>query len=68
ARGPVALQTLLLGALFILATFIVFGALAWLAGSLGTRMQGTKKTRQWLNRLAGVVFIGLAVRLALADR
>lgn len=68
ARGPVALQTLVLGALFILATFIVFGALAWLAGSLGTRMQGTKKTRQWLNRLAGVVFIGLAVRLALADR
>jgi threonine/homoserine/homoserine lactone efflux protein len=39
ARGSVALQTLSLGVLFILATLLVFGAIAWFSGAIGERMQ-----------------------------
>ncbi|MGB6105564.1 MAG: LysE family translocator [Pusillimonas sp.] len=68
ARGSVALQTLSLGGLFMLATLLVFGILAWFSGALGERMQKSQATQRWLNRTAGLVFLGLAVKLALANR
>jgi len=51
-----------------LATFVVFGAIAWFAGLLGERMQRSPHAGMILNRLAGTVFAGLAVKLALAER
>jgi threonine/homoserine/homoserine lactone efflux protein len=68
ARGSVALQTLSLGALFMLATFLVFGAIAWFAGCIGARLNESQRAQQWLNRLASVVFLGLALRLVAASR
>ena len=68
ARGSVALQTLLLGALFMLATLLVFGVLAWFAGALGEKMQSSARWQKLLNRAAGVVFLGLAVKLAMSHR
>lgn len=68
ARGSVALQTLSLGALFMLATLLVFGMLAWFSGALGERIQKSHTAQRVLNRLAGVVFLGLAVKLALSNR
>lgn len=68
ARGSVALQTLALGALFMLATLLVFGALACFAGALGQKMQGSAGWQRLLNRAAGVVFLGLAVKLAMSQR
>ena len=65
ARGSVALQTISLGVLFMLATLLVFGLLAWFSGSLGERMRRSRRAQVTLNRIAGVVFLGLAVRLAL---
>lgn len=67
-RGPVALQTLSLGALFMLATLLVFGLVAWFAGTLGQRMQASPAAQIALHRLAGLVFLGLAVKLALSHR
>jgi len=68
ARGSVALQTLSLGALFMLATLLVFGALAWFSGTLGERLQKSRTLQRLLNRIAGIVFLGLAIKLALSNR
>ncbi|MCC2596294.1 LysE family translocator [Pusillimonas sp. MFBS29] len=68
ARGSVALQTLSLGALFMLATLLVFGALAWFSGTLGERLQKSHTLQRLLNRFAGIVFVGLAIKLALSNR
>ena len=63
---PVAAQMTLLGGLFILVTLIVFGAIALLAGTLCSWLTHTPKVQIRLNRIAGVVFAGLAIKLASA--
>lgn len=68
ARGPLWLQIVLLGAVFILATIVVFGAVACLAGSLGQWLGRSPGAQRIMNRLAGVVFLGLALKLATARR
>ena len=68
ARGPVAPQLLALGAVFILATLLVFGAIAVGSGLFGTLLQRSARARRALNWLAGTVFVGLAARLATAQR
>ena len=68
ARGSLPLQMLLLGAVFILSTILVFGAIALTAGTLGEWMKQSEKAQKIMNRLAGVIFIGLAARLLLAQR
>lgn len=68
ARGSVALQTLSLGALFILATLLVFGVIAWFSGAIGERMQRSHVAQRILNRVAGTVFVGLALKLAFMGR
>ncbi|WP_305044226.1 LysE family translocator [Geoalkalibacter sp.] len=67
-RGPVWVQILLLGGLFILATLLVFGGIALLAGTLGTWLNRSPRVQRLLNRLAGAVFIGLALTLAFSGR
>lgn len=68
ARGPIWAQVMLLGGLFILATILVFGAVAILAGTLGQWLMGSVRAQVVINRLAGVVFLGLAFKLATAQR
>jgi threonine/homoserine/homoserine lactone efflux protein len=68
ARGPVAPQLLVLGAVFILSTLLVFGAIAVGSGLFGTLLQRSARARRALNWLAGTVFVGLAARLATAQR
>ncbi|AMV73485.1 LysE family translocator [Desulfuromonas carbonis] len=64
ARGPLAPQLLLLGALFILATLLVFGAIALLAATLAARLADTPRLQRWLHRAAGGIFLALALQLA----
>ncbi|NLC36361.1 MAG: LysE family translocator [Alcaligenaceae bacterium] len=68
ARGPIGLQMLLLGGLFIVATLLVFGAVALFSGAIGERLQKSTRAQVWLNRCAGVVFLGLAARLLVSQR
>ena len=68
ARGSVALQMLLLGSFFMVSTLLVFGAVACFAGFLGDRLQRSGALQKTLNRVAGAIFIGLAVRLLMAER
>jgi threonine/homoserine/homoserine lactone efflux protein len=67
-RGSLPLQLLLLGATFIAATVLVFGAIALLAGTLGGWLKRSPLVQRGLNWAAGAVFIGLAVSLLLAKR
>ncbi|AZX41876.1 IS481 family transposase [Bordetella pertussis] len=66
--GPMGWQIVELGAVFMLATLLVFGAIAVFSGGFGRLLQRSARAQRWLNRLAGLVFIGLALRLATASR
>lgn len=68
AYGPLALQTIVLGVLFMLAALIVFSAIAFFSGAFGQLLQRSPIASLWLNRVTGVVFLGLAIRLATASR
>jgi threonine/homoserine/homoserine lactone efflux protein len=68
SRGPMTLQLLLLGGVFILATILVFGSIALLAGTLGEWLNRSEKTQWIMNRVAGTVFVGLALKLATTGR
>jgi len=63
--GAMAPQMLTLGFLFIVATIIIFGAISILAGSLGERLKRSQRARLILNRLAGALFVALAINLIL---
>lgn len=68
AHGSVALQIACFGVVFGLATLLVFGAIACFSGAFGAVLQRSVRAQWWLNRLAGVVFLGLALRLATVQR
>lgn len=67
-RGSVAAQLMVLGLVFMLATWLVFGAIACFSGVFGALLQRSAWAQHWLNRVAGLVFLALAVRLAMAHR
>jgi len=68
ARGSMARQVMLLGLVFMLATLLVFGAIACFSGAFGAILQRSARAQRLLNRVAGLVFLGLALRLATAQR
>ena len=68
ARGSIPLQMIGLGALFMLATALVFGAIAALAGTLGQALARSSRIRRVMNRVAAAVFAGLALRLIVSGR
>lgn len=65
ARGPVVPQVLVLGAVFMVATFAVFGGVAWAAGFVGGWLRRTPRAQVVMNRVAAAVFVVLALRLLL---
>lgn len=66
AQGPVGLQTAILGSLFTLQGALIFGSLGYFSGHVGQWLAKSRKASQWLDRIAGAVFIGLGLRLILA--
>ncbi|MBN2428277.1 MAG: LysE family translocator [Deltaproteobacteria bacterium] len=68
ARGPLTLQIVLLGMVFILSTVLIFGGVAVLAGTLGQWLNRSPKIQQLMNRTAGLVFVTLALKLATTER
>lgn len=67
-QGPVALQILWFGWLFIVAATLVFGIVVLAADALRARLARSARTQRGLNRAAALVFVGLAARLVLAER
>lgn len=68
SRGPLTQQLLLLGAIFMVATILIFGGIALLAGMLGTWLTRSPGLQRVLNRMTAVLFVGLALKLALSER
>lgn len=68
ARGPISLQMLMLGGIFIVATILVFGSAALIGGSLGNRLNRSERAQTLMNRVAGSIYIGLALKLATTGR
>lgn len=67
-HGPLLPQILLLGLLFIISTILVFGGVSILAGTIGAYFRKSPRAEVILNRLAGSVFLALAIKLALSKR
>ena len=67
-RGSLTLQMVLLGGIFILATILIFGAIALLAGTLGSWLMRSDKAQIVMNRVASLVFVALALKLATTQR
>ncbi|MBC3936452.1 LysE family translocator [Undibacterium sp. CY7W] len=67
-RGAIAPQFFQLGGIFILATLLAFGSIAWFAASAGQRLRRSASAQRWLNRSAALVFAGLAAKLAFSQR
>ena len=66
--GPVAPQIFVFGAVFIVATFLVFGSIAIFSGVFGNLLLRSARGQRWLNRITAIVFVGLAVKLATSQR
>jgi threonine/homoserine/homoserine lactone efflux protein len=57
-----------LGAVFMLATLVVFVLYAWASAVVRERVLGTPALLRWVQRSLGMLVIGFAARLATADR
>ncbi|MCZ4053757.1 LysE family translocator [Oxalobacter sp. OxGP1] len=68
SRGLLALQMMELGFVFIVSAILVFGAIALAAGALGEWLNRSANIQRWINRLAGTIFVGLAIKLLLTER
>lgn len=68
SRGSVALQLAQLGGIFMLSTLVTFGAVSYFAATLGEHLRNSARAQTWMNRMAGAVFAGLALKLALSQR
>jgi threonine/homoserine/homoserine lactone efflux protein len=65
--GNVGLQMALLGAVFMVVTIVVFGAVAIFAAMIGDWIRRKPAIGERLNVFAGITFIALGVRVALPD-
>ncbi len=66
AQGSVAWQMAALGLAFTAQAALLFGLLGYFAGGVGQWLQQRPSAGVWLDRIAGLVFIGLGARLIVA--
>lgn len=67
ARGPVAPQVLVLGAMWVALGMASDGTYALLASALAGRLRSSVRARRRLDRGSGVVYLGLGAAAALAS-
>lgn len=65
--GAVGWQMALLGAIFMVQTMVIFGAVALFAAMIGSWVRRKPAIGERLNVFAGVTFIALGIRVALPD-
>lgn len=66
--GPMALQMISFGLIFILATLIVFGGIAELAGIISPWLKRSNSAQRVMHRVAAVIFCLLGLKLLLAEQ
>ena len=64
--GPVFIQLISFGGLFILATLLVFGGIAMLADRLRPWLNRRPQAQKIIHRVAALIFVGLAIKLLLS--
>ena len=67
SAGSVAWQVVLLGALFMVQTAVIFGAVAIFSGWIGERLRARPAIAGRLGLFAGLTFIALGIRVAMPD-
>ncbi len=65
--GHLGWQMALLGAIFMVQTVVIFGAVAVFSGMIGAWVRRKPAIGERLNIFAGVTFIALGIRVALPD-
>lgn len=68
AQGSLTAQIVMLGGLFQFATLLIFGMIALLGGGLAARFNQSVRGQILMNRVAGTVFVLLALALLLSSR
>lgn len=68
SHGGISIQIYILGALFIVATMLVFGNVAFLSGILGQWLSQSPKKQLVMNWVAGTVLASLAIGLVVTER
>jgi len=66
--GHVSRQMFTLGGIFILSALLAFSLMSIFAATVGTRFRQSARARGIMNKAAGVVFAGLAAKLATVHR
>lgn len=66
--GNVTYQIFLLGFLFMLCALVIFSSIALLAGKIGNWFNKSENAQNILNKIAGTIFGGLAIKLAMAGQ
>lgn len=66
SQGQVGLQLGLLGLLFTAQAAVLFGLLGYFAGTIGGWLTRRPRAGLWLDRIAGMVFVGLGLRMITA--
>lgn len=68
SAGPVALQTLLLGAMLAFVATVYHLGLVWIAAGTAQRLLRMRLFNVLLNGITGLLFIGFAIRIFLTER
>jgi len=63
SRGGAPWQIAQLGVTFTLQGAVLFGALGYFAGVIGQWLQRHERAGQWLDRVAGSIFVGMGLKL-----
>ena len=66
-QGHVGWQLGVLGLLFTLQAGLLFAALAYFAAAIGAWLSRRPEAGMWLDRIAGMVFIGLGLRIVIGQ-
>jgi threonine/homoserine/homoserine lactone efflux protein len=66
-QRPLAPQMILFGVIFMIQAALVFSVFGLCAGALGTWLRRRPRVGVWLDRLAGVTFVALGLRVALTE-
>lgn len=66
--GSLAQQVSWFGFIFIVATLISFGSIVFMVSIFGSMFGRSARVQRALNRIAALVFVSLALRLAAAER
>jgi threonine/homoserine/homoserine lactone efflux protein len=64
-RGSVSIQIYELGGIFILVTLFVFGSIAVLSGLISRLFKRSSVAQQMMNKVAGIIYLGLSVKIAI---